>query len=201
MNSSAWDQRYSGTEPIWSDPNRFLVQETERLARGRAIDLACGQGRNALWLAQRGWDVTGVDFSRVGLEKGRHAAQERGLQVEWIEADLVDYLPDARAFDLVVIFYLQVRRQARAAIVKAAAAAVAPGGTFLLVGHDAANIDRGHGGPQNPAVLYSAEDIVSDLDASGLQLERAEQVRRPVQTPEGERVALDVLVRARRARR
>ena len=79
MDSHGWDQRYVGRELVWtSEPNRFLVQAVEGLAPGRALDLACGEGRNAIWLAERGWQATGVDFSKVGLEKARQLEDARG---------------------------------------------------------------------------------------------------------------------------
>ena len=199
MDSTVWDRRYAGSEVPWTnEPNRFLVKETSALQPGRAVDLACGQGRNAVWLAERGWEVTGVDFSKVGLQKARGLAQARGVRADWIEADLTEYRPDAEAFDLVLIFYLQLPAHERTPIVRAAADGVGPGGTFLLVGHDSTNIEHGYGGPQIPAVLYSAEDVVDDINGTGLRIERAERVRRPVQTDDGGRIALDALVRARR---
>ncbi len=199
MDSEGWDRRYADRKLIWTaEPNRFLVAEAEALAPGRVIDLACGEGRNAIWLAERGWQAVGVDFSEVGLEKARALAAARGVSADWFAADLLDYRPDQRAFDLVLVFYLQVTAEQRRPIVRAAADAVAPGGTFLLVAHDSANPRDGHGGPQNPAVLYTAQDVVADLDGGDLRIERAERVDRPVQTPDGERVALDALVRARR---
>lgn len=197
MDSEVWNRRYAGSELVWTaEPNRFLVAETAGLPAGRALDLACGEGRNAVWLAGRGWHATGVDFSEVAIEKARLLAAERGVEAEWIVADVVDYRPPARGFDLVIVFYLQVSEDARRASVRAAADAVAPGGTFLLVAHDSANLVSGYGGPQDPAVLYRAEDVVADLD--GFSIERAECVERRVQTDDGERVALDVLVRASR---
>ncbi len=199
MNSQAWDERYSGRELLWSsEPNRFLVAETAGLAPARALDLACGEGRNAVWLAERGWQVTGVDFSKVGLDKARALAQARGVRAEWVAADLLEYRPEPAAFDLVIVFYLQVPAPDRTPTLRRAAAAVAPGGTFLLVVHDSANIEHGHGGPQHPAVLYKAQDVVEDLRGSGLAIERAERVERPVETPDGTRIALDALVRASR---
>jgi SAM-dependent methyltransferase len=199
MNSEAWNRRYADRELVWtSEPNRFLVAEVATLAPGRALDLACGEGRNAVWLAERGWRVTGVDFSEVALEKARGLADARGVQAEWVAADLLGYRPEPRAFDLVLIFYLQVPAAQRQVVMRPAAQGVAPGGRLLLVGHDRSNLDNGHGGPQNPAVLYTSQDVVADLDGAGLQVERAERVQRPVDTPEGERVALDALVRARR---
>jgi len=199
MDSASWDRRYEGRELVWTaEPNRFLVAEAETLAPGRAIDLACGEGRNAVWLAEHGWQAVGADFSEVGLQKARELANARGVSVEWVAADLLEYRPEPQAFDLVLIFYLQVPAGERQPILRAAADAVAPAGTFLLVAHDSTNLQHGHGGPPNPAVLYTADDVVDDLDGAGLQIERAERVERPVQTPDGERFALDALVRARR---
>ena len=200
MDSIAWDQRYRGRELVWtSEPNRFLVSETGSLAPARAIDLACGEGRNAVWLAERGWEVTGVDFSSVGIEKARQLEDARGVRVEWVVADLLEYRPETRSFDLVIVFYLQVAARERTTILRAAADAVAPGGTFLLVGHDRRNIEQGYGGPQDPAVLYTAEDVTEDLAGTGLRIERAETVQRPVETAGETRIALDALVRASRS--
>ena len=193
MKRDAWNQRYAGTELVWTaQPNRFLVAETEDLPPGRALDLACGEGRNAVWLARRGWSVTGVDFAGAGLAKAARLAAEAGVEAEWVESDLLDYEPPVGAADLVIVFYLQVPADDRRAILRSAASAVAAGGTFLLVGHDASNLEHGHGGPQDPSVLYTAEDVVADLE--GFEVERADVVERPVETA----VALDVLVRARR---
>ena len=200
MDSVAWDQRYRQRELVWtSEPNRFLVSETQSLTPARAIDLACGEGRNAVWLAERGWRVTGVDFSSVATEKARQLEAARRVHVDWVVADLLDYRPETSGFDLVIVFYLQVPAGERTAIVRAAARAVAAGGTFLLVGHDSSNIERGYGGPQDPAVLYTAEDVTEDLDGSGLRIERAEAVQRPVETTNGTRIAIDALVRASRS--
>ena len=196
----AWDRRYAERELVWtSQPNRFLVAEVAALPPGRALDVACGEGRNAVWLAEQGWQVTGVDFSEVGLEKARGLAELRGVGARGVAADLLDYTPEPRAFDLVLVIYLQVPAAQRRAIVRGVAEGVAPGGLFVLVGHDSSNLEHGHGGPQNPDVLYTASDVAGDLEGSGLEIERAEAVERPVDTPDGERVALDALVRARRA--
>jgi SAM-dependent methyltransferase len=202
MDSKIWDRRYAGRDLVWtSAANRFLIQEVDGLAPTRALDLACGEGRNAIWLAERGWRVTGVDFSKVGLEKARQLEDARGVHVEWIVADLLDYRPEPEAFGLVIAFYLQVPASQRTPILKSAASAVARAGTFLLVGHDSSNIAEGHGGPQDPTVLYTAEDVNRDLHGTGLRIERADRVERPVPTPDGEQVALDALVRASRPQR
>jgi SAM-dependent methyltransferase len=199
MDSASWDRRYQGSGLVWTArPNRFLVAETETLAPGRAIDLACGEGRNAIWLAEQGWQAVGVDFSEVGLQKARELASARGVDVEWVAADLLDYRPDPHAFDLVLVFYLQLATAERRPILHAAAEAVAASGTLLVVAHDTSNLQHGYGGPQDATRLYTADDVVTDIEGSGLPIERAERVERPVQTPDGERIALDALLRARR---
>jgi SAM-dependent methyltransferase len=196
-----WNERYRGSELLWTaTPNRFLVAEAGSLEPGRALDVACGEGRNAVWLAERGWQVLGVDFSDVAIEKARGLAAARGVEGEWLAADLGHYRPEPRAFDLVLVFYLQVPSELRRPVLRAAAEAVADGGTLLLVAHDSDNLAEGYGGPRDLRLLYTAADVVEDLDGSGLEVERAERVDRPVETPDGERIALDALVRlARRA--
>src|SRR5262249_48310814 len=145
-------------------PNRFLVAEAESLPPGKALDLACGEGRNAVWLAERGWHVTGVDFSEVAIEKARRLAEARGVDVEWIVEDLLRFPFVETAFDLVVLLYLQIPARERAQVVGNASRAVAADGTFLLVGHDSSNLEHGYGGPRDRLVLYTADDVVADLD-------------------------------------
>lgn len=199
MNRDDWNIRYEGDELLWTArPNRFLVAETAALAPGRALDLACGEGRNAVWLAEQGWQATGVDFSEVALEKARRLAEQHRVQAEWIRADLFAYEPPPDAFELVIVFYLQIPSERLRPILARVARAVAPGGTFLLVAHDSSNPTHGYGGPRDPATLYTADDVLPAL--VGLEIERAEPVVRTVETGEGVREAIDALVRARRPR-
>ncbi len=201
-DAASWDERYRTADFVWSTtPNRFLPPEVEGLAPGRALDLACGEGRNAVWLATQGWDATGVDFSATGLEKASRLAETNNVTVEWICADVTGW-ESPGAFDLVVVFYLQVPAPARRAAFGAAARSLARGGTLVIVGHDLANLTDGIGGPQDPAVLYTPDDVRHDLDAaemSDLVIERAERVERPVDTEAGTVMALDCFVRAHRA--
>ena len=197
MDSNVWDERYAGDDLVWSaEPNRFLVVEVETLPPGRALDLACGEGRNAVWLAERGWNVTGVDFSKVGLDKARRLADARGVSVHWELADVTEYTPAPESFDLVIVMYLHLPEAARRVAFRHAAAAVATGGSLLVVGHDITNLSVGWGGPRDPAVLYGPEDVVADL--VDLETVKAERVQRPVHTDDGEKIAVDVLVRAKR---
>jgi SAM-dependent methyltransferase len=198
VDAKAWDERYAGTELVWSaDPNRFVAEQTADLAPGRALDLAAGEGRNAIWLAKRGWKVTAVDFSAAALAKAKLLSDAQGVAVDWVTADLLTWTPPPASHDLVLIAYLHLPPAEIGAVLANAAAAVAPGGTFLLVGHDRLNLTEGVGGPQDPDILHTPESVAGALD--GLRIDRAERVRRPV-TVDGEaREAIDTLVRATRS--
>ena len=195
MDSADWDERYAAAELVWTaTANRFVIEELTGMAPGRALDLACGEGRNAVWLAEQGWTVTAVDFAANGLAKGRLLADRAGVEVDWIQADVTTWDPPPAAFDLVVIAYLQVPAADLTAALARARAALAPGGTFLLVAHDVANLDGGYGGPQDPAVLCDAAAVVAALP--DVEVIRASPVERHVETDGGPRVAIDTLVRA-----
>jgi SAM-dependent methyltransferase len=191
-----WDRRYAEVENLWAvRPNRFLVAETEALAAGRALDLACGEGQNAIWLASLGWDVTGVDFSEVAIAKARARAERDGVDVDFICADLETYEPARDAFELVIVLYLHIQPNERRAVLDKATAALTSGGTFVLVGHDLTNMTEGVGGPSDPDIHVTPDEIASELP--GLEIEKAERVLRDVRGEERE--AIDALVRARRA--
>jgi SAM-dependent methyltransferase len=201
VDSAAWDERYAATDLLWSaEPNSFVADELALLRPGRALDLAAGEGRNALWLSGRGWRVTAVDFSRVALEKGR-ALEERqphGEPVEWVHADALTW--SGTGFELALLAYLQLPADQRRDVVRRAFTALHPGGTFLLVAHDASNLTEGTGGPQDPAVLCTAEEVLADLDGERFEVQRAERVGRVVGIDDGHgavanRTAYDVLVR------
>ena len=198
MDRQRWDERYSATGFIWATgPNQFVAAELAGLPPGRAIDLAAGEGRNTIWLAEHGWRVTAVDFSRVGLDKGRVLSAARGVpagQIDWVIADLRDYQPEPAGYDLALISYLQVGPKVRATVLGRAATALAPGGTAFIVAHDLANLTEGTGGPQDPEVLYTPEAVRAELP--GLRILRAERVRRSVAREDGPAIAVDTLVRA-----
>lgn len=197
MDRNQWNERYRTAELVWTaEPNRFLVAEVADLAPARVLDLAAGEGRNAVWLAEQGWKATGVDFSDVAMAKARALADTRGVAVETVVADATQPLPGAPAFDLVVVAYLQLPEPDRSAALRNAAHAVAPGGTLLVIAHDESNLTGGYGGPQDPAVLTGPDAVAAALE--GFVIEKAERVQREVETAEGSRVALDHVVRARR---
>ena len=196
MHREDWDRRYAQKELVWTArANQFLVEQVQGLKPGRALDLAAGEGRNAVWLAEQGWTVTAVDFSQVGLDKGRKLAAARNVRVHWVAADLETYQPQPASAELVALLYLHLPWESMRPILRRAEEAVAPGGTFLLVGHDTTNLEKGHGGPPSPEVLYTADQVQAEL---GLVIEHAGVVTRSVQTESGEKHALDCLVRARR---
>lgn len=197
MEPNAWDERHRQEDRFGNrEPNRSLVDTVKRFAPGTALDLAAGQGRNAVWLAEQGWQVTAVDFSAVAVEKGAAFATAAGADVTFQQADLLAWETDAR-YDLVTIVYLQLPIPDRHAVWENAARAVASGGHLLLVGHDVRNLEEGYGGPSHASVLYTAAEaagVVGEL----LKVERSETVLRPVETDEGTRFAIDNLVLARR---
>jgi SAM-dependent methyltransferase len=195
MDAAAWDERYRAAELVWgAPPNRWVVDELSGATPGRALDLACGEGRNALWLAAQGWDVTAVDFSAMALEKARQL-DSRSL-VSWVQADALGYRGEP--VDLALLCYLQLAAPARRAAVRAAAEALNPGGLLLVIAHDSRNLLDGTGGPQEPRVLYTAADVAADLQGTGLVVERAAEALRPVEG--ADRPAIDALLRARRPR-
>jgi SAM-dependent methyltransferase len=197
MTEAEWDARYAATDLLWSaSPNKFVEQELSWMTPGRALDLGAGEGRNSIWLAQRGWTVSAVDFSSVALERGTALARRADVTVDWIQADLRAYSPAPGAFDLVLIAYLQFAEPDLLHVLHGAARALAPGGTLFVIGHDRDNLEQGYGGPQDPDLLYNAEVIASAL--ASLSIVSAGPVTRPVQTPDGPRTAIDTQVRATR---
>jgi SAM-dependent methyltransferase len=197
VDATAWDARYAASEQVWSrGPNQFVEAELGELEPGTAVDLACGEGRNAIWLAGRGWDVTALDFSEVAVDRGRRLAGE--LPVAWVVGDALSVeLPRA---DLVLLAYLQLPEEERRSVVRRAFAALRPGGTFFLVAHDSSNLTEGTGGPQDPTVLYTADDVVDDLADEPFEVVRAGRVARVVHGEDdhggsADRTAWDALVR------
>ncbi len=188
MDATAWNERYAGSELVWTaEPNRFVVEEVAGLKPRTAVDLACGEGRNAVWLARQGWTCTGVDFSEAGLDKARVLAGETA--VVWEQEDVLTW--EGSSYDLVLLAYLHLPSPQRRSVLDAAARAVAPGGSLLVVGHDLRNLAAGVGGPQDPDLLWSPGDVTAD----GFTDRRRETAVRP--TPGGD--ALDTVVHLVRA--
>lgn len=197
MNAADWDRRYRERPSLWTaEPNRFLVEVAGTLRPGRALALACGEGRNALWLARNGWHVLGVDFSAVAIDRARASAAEMGLDAGFEVADLLEWSPMEQTYDLVTVLYLQLPLPDVATVVRRAAGAVAPGGTLLVVAHHRDNLDHGHGGPSTTEVLYTEDDVAGWVP--DLVVARCQRIERPVATDGGTATALDALFVARR---
>lgn len=193
-----WDERYSDSEYLWDvGPNQFVERHAADLAAGSAIDLAAGEGRNAVWLASRGWQVTAVDFSRVGLDKAARLVADRDVagRVALVRADVLRWQPHDPV-DLVVIAYLQIPSWQQRVTLEHAASWLRPGGRLIVVAHDRANVDGGHGGPQDPDICYDLGEVRAAL--AGLAIETAEVAQRRVETEDGPAIALDTLVVASR---
>ena len=202
MEAAEWDERYRSAELVWgSEPNLFVRQQCEGLPVGEALDLACGEGRNALWLARLGWTVTGVDYSAAAIERAESLTAREPAEVAerltWRVADVTRELPPPASVDLALISYLHLVPVEQQAVLASAAAAVRPEGHLVVVGHDLRNIAEGVGGPQDASRLHTPERVATVAAAAGLTVEFAETVERP--TPAG--VALDTLVRAHRPAR
>jgi SAM-dependent methyltransferase len=198
VDASDWDERYREQPLVWSaEPNLFVERELAERTPGRALDLAAGEGRNALWLASRGWEVEAVEFSPVALEKGRELAERAQLAVRWTLADLLEE-PAIDPADLVLIAYLQLDEASFQRVLRHAAGAVRPGGELFLIGHARRNLTDGAGGPQDPDRLWTEELVRTGLADTGLVLDRVEEVTRSVETDGGPRHAIDLLARAHR---
>ena len=201
-----WDARYASRERIWSgEPNRQLVAEAASLPPARALDAGSGEGADALWLADRGWRVTAVDVSPVALARAAARAAEHGDEVAsrvvWERADVRTWSPQVAVYDLVSAQFLHPAPELRPQVVRRLAAADAPGGVLLYVGHDPSDlgvVPRGHG---HPELLAAAAEIAQLLDRDVWDVEVAEARPRPGTHPDGRTVTLhDAVVRARRRR-
>ncbi|MCW2607547.1 MAG: SAM-dependent methyltransferase [Frankiales bacterium] len=201
LTEQAWDERYEkGHAGGWTgEPNAVLVQEASALPPARALDVGCGEGGDALWLAARGWQVTGSDLSSVALDKAASAARERGLDVTWQHADARTEAPEAGAYDLVTASFLHPAADARRALHRRLADAVAPGGHLLLVAHAPSHVHTASGEPALRELFVTPEQVVDDLDPTAFEVLVAEE-RPRLQAGHGDGPVQvsDVVVHARR---
>lgn len=198
-----WDERYRSAGALWSGrPNPHLVAEASGLAAGRALDAGCGEGADSLWLAGRGWEVTGVDFSAVALERaaeraGRLAADVAG-RISWQHRDLTRWAPPEGAFDLVSVQFLHLPVDQREGVEGRLMAAVAPGGRLLVVGHDWSDTSTTVRRPSVPDRYFTAGDLAARLPADWTVVV-SETRPRQVDDPDGQPVTVhDVVFVARR---
>jgi SAM-dependent methyltransferase len=170
---AGWDARYADAARPWTRaPSPTVTAALARLAPGRAVDVACGTGRHALWLAERGWQVAAVDFSAVGIGQGRAQARDRRLAVDWVVADVRAWAP-AEPVDLVLAAHVQLGVEG----FRRCAGWLAAGGRLVVVGHALRNLRDGVHGPRDPALLHTAAALREA--AVDLEVERLEEVERP----------------------
>ena len=194
---TSWSERYAAAAMVWdTNPNQFVVEACSKLRPGRALDLGAGEGRNARWLAGRGWKVTAVDFASIAVGRISSRAALQGVTVDAIVADALTYQPKPASLELVLLSYLQLPMPALRKVLGNVAAGLSVGGRLVLVAHDASNLDSGYGGPKDPDRLSDADAVGKAAAAAGLEVVRAEVVRREVQTDLGVRIALDHVVEA-----
>ncbi|MGZ4520315.1 MAG: class I SAM-dependent methyltransferase [Mycobacteriaceae bacterium] len=201
MDAADWDKRYSDSELVWgAPPNRYVVQHATSLPAGRALDLACGEGRNALWLATRGWQVTGLDYSAVALRKAEEIASRAPRAVisrlTWEQGD-VTTANLGGGYNLVLMVYLHLPPEERRELIAKACAALALDGQLLVVAHDLINLTEGYGGPPEPAILFTPDDVLAELP-EGMTSVTATREHREVETSEGARTAIDAVIVAKK---
>lgn len=209
-----WDERYGGSERVWSGrPNQRLVEQTADLTPGTACDVGCGEGADAIWLAEQGWDVTALDVSRVALDKTAQHAIERGVdgRVKVGEYDVLGSRPPraprhSKGFDLVAAHFMHVPREDFDEVYRRIAAAVAPGGRLLVVAHHPHDVDSGARRPHGPGLLFPPEQVLAALGVDGgsastgddWEIEVADVQHREQQTEDGPMQVKDTVVRVRR---
>ncbi len=207
FDEAFWERMYRARSAVWSgSPNAVLLEEASELTPGRALDVGCGEGADALWLAQRGWRVTAVDVSPTALERGaRRAAEvdaEAARSIEWIHVDLTRWEPPEAAYDLVSSMFFHLPKDSREPIFRRLAAAVAPGGSLLVVGHHPSDHGTTARRPPLPELFYTAEEVAALLAPHGWDVALSEARARGAKDPEGRVITIhDAILRAvRRAR-
>src|SRR3954447_408204 len=195
---------YRATDALWSGrPNTQLGAEAADLPAGTALDVGCGEGADAVWLARRGWQVVAVDFAATALERGAAAAAAAGKEVAarivWVRADVTRWTPEPAAFGLVSAQFMHLPPDERRELFARRAAAVRPGGTLLVVGHDVSDIAAGAHRPPEPERFFTAQEVAAALDPDAWDVLVAEGRPRPAAVHEGHDIDVhDAVVRARR---
>jgi SAM-dependent methyltransferase len=196
-----WDERYAEQPQLWSGrPNGALVTEVAGLTPGRALDVGCGEGADAIWLASRGWDVTALEVSGVALRRAAAHAQEAGTTVRWVHAELTEQALSPRPFDLVCALYPALLRTPDATAERALLAAVAPGGVLLFVHHAGMDAQHARENGFDPADYIWPETVAGLLDDDWAVEVDEQRPRIAPGTGAGAHHAEDLVLRARRLR-
>jgi 2-polyprenyl-3-methyl-5-hydroxy-6-metoxy-1,4-benzoquinol methylase len=198
FGEQAWNERYESRSHLWSgNPNAALVTAVAHLSPGTALDAGAGEGADACWLAERGWRVTGLDLSSTAVERAAQHAAERGLDVAFQQLDLTREAPSG-SYDLVSAFFLHFPQPQRETVFSHLAAAVAPGGTLLIVGHDPSDEDTTMARPHLAEMGWTAAELAAAL-GDGWVIDVAESQPRQATDQDGREVTIhDAVVRARR---
>ncbi|MGI3202892.1 class I SAM-dependent methyltransferase [Streptomyces sp. GLT-R25] len=200
MDAQFWDEMYRSRDQVFSgDPNGVLVTEVTGLPPGQALDVGCGEGADALWLARHGWQVTAVDISTTALQRAAAAAVDSEGRVAWTRADLTITPPPADAFDLVSVQYFPLSLQPDHAALRGLLNAVAPGGTLLFASHDLADLPPRPEQGFDPGDYYQPDDIAKLLDHDWTVLIN-ETRPRTAPAPAGTHHTHDTVLRAQRLR-
>ena len=204
QDQAFWDERYRSHGQLWSgNPNAHLVTEVPELTPGTALDVGCGEGADAIWLAEHGWLVTAVDLSAVALERAASHALEVGADVAqritWLHVNVTEWTPAARSFDLVSAQFMQLSTAKRELLHRRLAESVASGGTLLIVGHHPSDMDTTVPRPRMPELFFTAADVAAGLNSREWELIVEASRERQATDPAGETVAIhDAVLRARR---
>ena len=206
MSREFWDERYGSSTQIWSgNPNPQLVEHVAELAPGSALDVGCGEGADAIWLAARGWQVTGMDVSAVALERAARAAAdtnpEAAARIVWQQADMLTWEAPARQFDLVSAHFIHLPTIDRESLHRRLAAAVRPGGTLLIVGHHPSDMTTSIRRPNLPDFFYTAEQVAAVLEPDAWEIVVAAAPAREAKDADGQMITIhDAILRAVRRR-
>lgn len=198
-----WDERYGGSDPVWSgQANMRLVEHSGHLQAGSALDIGCGEGGDAVWLARRGWKVLAVDVSAIAIGRARAQAEadleaEVAGRISWQQADIRTWQPPAAAFDLVSMQFLHLPRATLLEVQARLAASVRPGGELLIVNHDLLDLHTSAGRPHAPELFLRAEEIAATLEPDRWRPEVVGAFPRPFTDPDGRAITIhDAVVRA-----
>jgi SAM-dependent methyltransferase len=204
LTQAFWDARYGSVDQIWSgNPNAQLVAQVSDLAPGAALDLGCGEGGDAIWLASRGWQVTAVDVSPVALARGARAAEAVGPEIAarivWQQADMLTWRPPNGQFDLISAHFIHLPTAERLSLHARLAAGVRPGGALLIVGHHPSDMETKIRRPNLPDFFYTGEQVAETLDPADWEIVFSGAPARPFTDPNGDTITIrDAVLHARR---